>query len=239
MDLNDETQKQLDNDSFLEQEPCGISFSISTSSIDNSVILHRESILSNKPGCSDESDESDSCFQSCCSRGISLLEHHWQQRLLFWMIESISSETIAIIIRFQALISSMLLQFGPTRKHRNTSFDVFDESHFRDGIIMGTYALVFDALFFLFYGWIIARKIKVEHCNCILSVKTFTTYVYEENARFLGLWLIATGMFETLSMINHFGVDFSLQFEWLTCTNVSRLFVHTELYLNNSTYASY
>ena len=174
-------------------------------------------------------------IQSFCSRGELLQECDWEQRLLFWVIESISSETITIIVRFQTLVSSVCLRFGPTKNHLNPTFDGLDEMQFNTGIRMGTYALMFDLIFFIFYGWIVPRKILVEQFDVILSMKTLTAYIYGENVLFIGLWLTATGMFVFASMIKHFGVDFSLDFEWLQCTNVS---TRTLMYLSVSSLIS-
>eukprot|EP00814_Leptocylindrus_danicus_P019683 CAMPEP_0116021026 /NCGR_PEP_ID=MMETSP0321-20121206/10143_1 /TAXON_ID=163516 /ORGANISM="Leptocylindrus danicus var. danicus, Strain B650" /LENGTH=605 /DNA_ID=CAMNT_0003491821 /DNA_START=116 /DNA_END=1930 /DNA_ORIENTATION=+ len=148
------------------------------------------------------------CCGWICSRGDDLKETCWEQRLLFWVVDSVGAESITIIVRFQYIISTLFLYFGPNKDNLNETF----RQQSPNSVVMAVAAFLIDLTIFNLYT-VFFQRVKLNGDRPI-DINAVLSYIYNGNSLFLGTWLGATGMFVVTAMINHFGVDFSLKFEW-------------------------
>jgi len=150
---------------------------------------------------------------SLFTRNEALKEYRWEQRYLFWVVDVVGAEAISLIVRLQHMLSSLVV-YCFLENHMNRSF--YNPKEFERGMIMGVVAFVFELFAIYFYFSVVPKVVKVDF-DRNLQTETIASYIFEGNERFLILWLAATGMFVTSTMINHFGADFTMQFEWLRC----------------------
>jgi len=213
------TRQVFNNQSQTTLEECPGVDIITTSSSDDTIFSEPTNNIEiyEPPNEGDKSFQGDRpdrlrCCGWICSRGDDLKETCWEQRLLFWVVDSVGAESITIIVRFQYIISTLFLYFGPNKDHLNETF----RHQSPNSVVMAVAAFLIDLTIFNLYT-VFFQRVKLNGDRPI-DINAVLSYIYNGNSLFLGAWLAATGMFVVTAMINHFGVDFSLKFEWIKCS---------------------
>jgi hypothetical protein len=143
-----------------------------------------------------------------------LQETKWFQRLLYHIIDSVGSEILGTIVQVHNLISIALVRNLPIQQHLNETFNVSDE-RWRNGIIYGWIFVLVNLIIIASLTIAFRRLEKLGDRK--LTMSGVVAYIFRGNFWFLFLWLTASGALACVTFINHFGADFTLKFEWLSC----------------------
>lgn len=141
----------------------------------------------------------------------------WEQRDLYHMVDSTGYMCVNIIVRINQQLIFIAVRNLPSSQHLNQSFKISDE-RWKEAQIYGSIFIV------LMLGLVVAinyssvffsKKHGLEGKK--LSLGRVLSYIFKENFWFLFFWLISTGALVSSAMVNHFGADFSMNFEYLSC----------------------
>jgi len=133
------------------------------------------------------------------------------------MVDSTGALCINIIVRVNQQLMFLAVRCLPSSKHLNESFLISDE-RWRLAQIYGSIFIV------LMFGLVItinfttvffSKKRGLEERK--LSLGRVLSYLFKENFWFFFFWLTSTGVILSAAMVNHFGFDFSMNFEYLGC----------------------
>jgi len=145
-----------------------------------------------------------------------LQELHWEQRQLFHIVDLVGSEILAIITQVHHQFAICIVRHLPIQKHLNASFDIDDDqwrlANFYGCILICVNIIMVASLTFWF------RRIeKLEGRE--LRLNAVIAYIFRDNFWFVFHWMTAMGAIACITLINHFGADFTLHFDWLHCPN--------------------
>lgn len=144
-------------------------------------------------------------------------EETWEQRDLYHMVDSTGSLCINIIVRINQQLIFVAVRNLPSSAHLNESFQISDE-RWQEAQIYGS---IYITLMFLlviginFSPVFFSKKKGLEGKK--LSLGRVLSYLFKEHFWFFFFWLISTGALVSSAMVNHFGADFSMNFEYLSC----------------------
>ena len=141
-------------------------------------------------------------------------ETHWEQRQLFHLVDAISSEIVTTIVHVHNLLAVQMIRNLPVRAHMNDAFQI-DDKQWARASLLGWQFVIANVLVIAFVATHFPRIEGLRERR--LTMKGLVCYVFRDHFWFLFLWLTATGSYACVNMINHFGADFSLQFQWLSC----------------------
>lgn len=188
---------------------------------DNNITSDDESIDS--APC--DTDSQQEITREVIHRGLSLVsnstrtstqqEKYCEQRVLYHLVDSTGAIVISIITRMSQQFCITMVRNLPSSRHLNESFQI------REG--RWTKAQI--------YGWtyVVLMIVLLSRLGCLffnriqgfqereLSLSRLMAYLYKNNFWFFFYWLLSTGALVCASMVNHFGADFSLGFEWVSC----------------------
>ena len=142
---------------------------------------------------------------------------YWTDRALYIFADAIAVSSLSIIVRINHLVTIMVLR-EHVEGHLTEPFKLSDKE-WRQAIIFG-----WSAVLFLAIGvWKVAVK-RIHVCNILDSkkktifavpVENVIRYVFQEHYWFWFSWIVTTGAYSVAGMIQHFGFDFTMEFEWL------------------------
>lgn len=144
-------------------------------------------------------------------------DESWEQRDLYHMVDSTGSLCINTIVRINQQLIFIAVRNLPSSEHLNESFQISDERWYEAQIYGSIYitlmmllmvAINFSPVFF-------SEKKGLEGKK--LSLGRVLSYLFKDNFWFFFFWLISTGALVSSAMVNHFGADFSMNFEYLGC----------------------
>ncbi len=144
-------------------------------------------------------------------------EETWEQRDLYHMVDSTGSLCINIIVRINQQLIFMAVRNLPSSEHLNKSFQIGDK-RWQEAQIYGS---IYITLMFLlliginFTPVFFSKKQGLEGKK--LSLGRVLSYLFKDNFWYFFFWLISTGALVSSAMVNHFGADFSMNFEYLSC----------------------
>ena len=133
------------------------------------------------------------------------------------MVDSTGSLCINIVVRMNQQLLFVAVRNLPSSQHLNQSFKISDE-RWREAQIYGSIYIIlmlglavginFSSVFF-------SKKKGLEGKK--FSLGRVLSYLFKDNFWFFFFWLISTGALVSSAMVNHFGADFSMNFEYLNC----------------------
>eukprot|EP00980_Cylindrotheca_fusiformis_P019265 scaffold6589_cov123-Cylindrotheca_fusiformis.AAC.1 len=152
---------------------------------------------------------------STSSATIVLQREYREQRVLFHVVDSTGAIVISTITRISQQLCITMVRCLPSAKHLNQSFRISDERWHRAQI----YGWLYVALMILLLsrlGFLFFRRIQGFQ-ERKLSLGLVMSYLFKDHFWFFFFWLLSSGVLVCASMVNHFGADFSFQFEWVRC----------------------
>jgi hypothetical protein len=144
------------------------------------------------------------------------LEEDWEQRPLYHIIDAVGSIVISIIVRVGQQLSIALARNLPVAEHLNESFQASDERWMKAQIYSWAFIFLMLGLLASFSRIFFGRLERLQGGR-VLTLSRVLTYLYRDSFWFFFYWLVATGVYVCATMIQHFGADFTLQFQWLQC----------------------
>ena len=123
-----------------------------------------------------------------------------------------SSAVLSTVVRFTSLvISASHVRKLPVNEHLNASFQISDDQWRHANIygwifIMGTVLLLLAMNVYL-------RRLQLGG----LTLNRVISYIFRDHFWFFFFWFCITQALAIAMMLNHFGADFTLDFEWLSC----------------------
>ena len=144
-----------------------------------------------------------------------LEEVMWEQRQLFHVIDLVGSEILATITQVHHQIAIFIVRQLPIQQHLNASFNITTEQW----KLANIYGWVFVGVNIVLVGTltIFFRRLEKLERGRELRLNAVVAYIFRDNFWFVFHWMAATGALACVSLINHFGADFTLDFEWLSC----------------------
>lgn len=142
----------------------------------------------------------------------------WEQRDLYHMVDSTGSLCVNIIVRInQQLIFIAVRNIPSSAQHLNESFQISDERWFEAQI----YGSIFIVLMLLLvvginYSVFFSSKQGLGEGKK-LSLGRILSYIFKDHFWYFFFWLISTGALVSSAMVNHFGADFTMNFEYMSC----------------------
>ena len=142
----------------------------------------------------------------------------WEQRDLYHMVDSTGSLCVNIIVRInQQLIFIAVRNIPSSAQHLNESFQISDERWFE----AQKYGSIFIVLMLLLvvginYSVFFSSKQGLGEGKK-LSLGRILSYIFKDHFWYFFFWLISTGALVSSAMVNHFGADFTMNFEYLNC----------------------
>lgn len=144
-----------------------------------------------------------------------LQEQYREQRILFHVVDSTGAIVISTVTRISQQLCITMVRSLPSSRHLNQSFQISDERWGRAQIYgwlyVGLMVLLLSRLGFLFF-----RRIQGFQ-ERKLSLSRVMSYLFKDHFWFFFFWLLSSGVLVCASMVNHFGADFSFQFDWVSC----------------------
>lgn len=162
----------------------------------------------------------DTIFRADSQESTGLHEELWEQRPLYHIIDSVGSTCISIIVRVSQQVGISLARSLPISNRLNEAF-VADEMRWRRAQLYGWTFIVLMICLLGALGWaFFARLEQTNHAAAVkrkLTLSRVVSYITRDHFWFFFLWLAGTGAHVTSSMIQQFGTDFTLNFEWIGC----------------------
>ena len=140
--------------------------------------------------------------------------------------DAVSSEVATTMVFVHNLLAVQLIRYIPIREYINASFQIDDAQwmmasflgwHF---VLVNIHALTFIATHGPRVKWLGGEETEGKQRR---SMKEVICCVFRDQFWFLFLWMAATGSYACANMINHFGADFSLEFQWLACRETPQM----------------
>jgi hypothetical protein len=151
------------------------------------------------------------------SRHSRLNELDWKQRQCFHITDSVSSAVLSIVLRLSGLIISALIRGLPVSEHLNASFQISDEQ-WRTANIYGWMFLIGTV------GVLLAMSAYLIKLNLGgLTLNRVISYMFRDHFWFFFFWFCITQALAIAMMLNHFGADFTLDLDWLSCRGGGRM----------------
>jgi hypothetical protein len=144
-------------------------------------------------------------------------EETWEQRDLYHMVDSTGSLCVNIIVRINQQLIFVAVRNLPSSEHLNESFQISDD-RWREAQIYGSVYIALMLLLVIginFSSVFFSKKQGLEGKK--LSLGRVLSYLFKENFWYFFFWLISTGALVSSAMVNHFGADFSMNFNYLSC----------------------
>jgi len=141
----------------------------------------------------------------------------WEQRDLYHMVDSTGSLCVNIIVRINQQLIVVAVRNLPSSRHLNESFQIGNDRWWKAQIYGSIYvglmlllliAINFSPVFF-------HKKKGLEGKK--FSLGRVLSYLFKDHFWYFFFWLISTGALVSSAMVNHFGADFSMNFEYLRC----------------------
>jgi hypothetical protein len=138
-----------------------------------------------------------------------------RERPLHDAVDSTGAHLISIIVRMNQLVSITVVRSLPSANHLNKSFQISDE-RWKESQVFGWTFVVMMVFIHVLIGKRFFRRLRKAKGTSIVLDQVMA-YLCDDTCWFFFLWLVSTGSLVCASMVNHFGVDFTLQFKWVTC----------------------
>ena len=151
------------------------------------------------------------------SRSSRLNEVDWRQRQCYHITDSIGSAVVSTTVRASSLVISSLVRKLPLNKHLNASFNI-SEDQWRTATINGWLFVVGTVLVLLALN-VYIRKLQLGG----LSLSRVISYIFRDHFWFFFFWFCITQALSIAMTLNHFGADFTLDFDWLSCRGEGRM----------------
>jgi hypothetical protein len=139
----------------------------------------------------------------------------WRERPLHHAVDSTGANLISIIVRMNQLVSITLVRSLPSSNHLNKSFQISDE-RWKESQVFGWTFVVMMVFIHVLIGKRFFRGLRKAKGTSIVLDQVIA-YLCDDTCWFFFIWLVSTGSLVCASMVNHFGVDLSLQFKWVSC----------------------
>eukprot|EP00978_Attheya_sp_CCMP212_P019742 scaffold55632_cov56-Attheya_sp.AAC.4 len=152
----------------------------------------------------------------------SIPEEVWIQQMLHNVFDGVGSTSAALVVRFQFVISMLVMRQLPNEEHLNTSSAELSDAQWYSSFLKQVVGLIGTVIVLAVVGYVYEKctfnSDGEEADQWHITMTGVLGHIYsKENFLFLFLWFLATGMFIWSIMFTHFGVDFTLKFEWLSC----------------------
>ena len=145
----------------------------------------------------------------------------WEQRHLFHSVDTAASEVLTLIVELHSIASMAILRHLPIKEYLTEPFRI-DDARFEQSAMYSAILAVVNALLLCLLA-LRLRIIRNPTNGRRVSLNRIMSYIFRDNFWFLCLWLGATGAMACSAMIQHFGADFSLKFEWLRCRETAAM----------------
>jgi hypothetical protein len=145
------------------------------------------------------------------SRHSRLTELDWKQRQCYHITDSVSSAVLSIVPRLAGLIMSALIRGLPVSEHLNASFRISDELWHTANIYGWMFLIGTVGVLLAMSAYLIRVKLGGLTSNRVIS------YMFRDHFWFFFFWFCITQALAIAMMLNHFGADFSLDLDWLSC----------------------
>jgi hypothetical protein len=152
------------------------------------------------------------------SRHSGLVEFDWRQRHCYHIVDSVSSAVLSIVVRLAGLITSGLVRTLPVSEHLNTSFQISDEQWHAATIYVSCF--LGGTLFVILV--VRSHFFSLEGIGG-LTLNRVISYMFRDHFWFFFSWFCITQALVIAMMLSHFGADFSLDFDWLSCRGEGRM----------------
>ena len=151
-------------------------------------------------------------------------ENTWEQRDLYHKVDSTGSLFINIIVRINQQLIFMAVRLLPSSQHLNESFQISNARWLNAqkfgwiyiGMIL---VLVIFINYSPFFRYKCCGRLKETKGNGgkKLSLGRILSYIFKDHFWYILFWLISTGALVSSAMVNHFGADFTMHFEYMDC----------------------
>jgi hypothetical protein len=166
---------------------------------------------------SDGEDAEEQCPVETKPKDSQLAEEHWVQRPLYHIIDAVGSTVISIIVRVNQQLSMFMARNMSISRHLNKDFEA-DADRWRVSQIYGwVFIILMMGILASLGGIFFARLEERSNAHRRLTMSRVVSYICRDHFWFLFLWLSSTGGYVAATMIQHFGADFTLHFDWLGC----------------------
>jgi hypothetical protein len=145
-------------------------------------------------------------------RNSGLREVTEDQRHLYHIVDSVSSAVLITVVRLAAIITSALIRNLPVSAHLNKSFQISDDQ-WRDATVYALIFIVGVVLVLLGVGMYLRNGADLGG----LTLNRIISFMFRDSFWFFFFWFCITQYLSIALQLNHFGADFSLDFEWLSC----------------------
>eukprot|EP00978_Attheya_sp_CCMP212_P037407 scaffold175957_cov60-Attheya_sp.AAC.4 len=147
----------------------------------------------------------------------------WVQQMLQNVIDSVGSTSASLILHFQFVITMLVMRYHPNEAHINTSLVELSDEQWYSSFVKQLIGLIGTVVVLVVVGFVYEKYTfnsnPKEAEPFHITMTGVLKHIYsDKNIKFLFLWFLATGIFVWSIMFTHFGVDFTLKFEWLSCT---------------------
>jgi hypothetical protein len=151
------------------------------------------------------------------SRHSRLAELDWKQRQCYHITDSVSSAVLSIVLRLAGLIISALIRGLPVSEHLNASFQISDEQWHMANIYGWMFLIGTVAVLLAMSAYLVRLNLGGITLNRVIS------YMFRDHFWFFFFWFCITQALAIAMMLNHFGADFSLDLDWLSCRGRGRM----------------
>jgi hypothetical protein len=142
------------------------------------------------------------------------------------VIDGVGSASASLVVRFQFVITMLVMRYHPNETHISTSSVELSDEQWYSSFVKQLIGLIGTVVILVVVGFVCEKYTfnsnPKEAEQFHITMTGVLKHIYsDENIKFLFLWFLATGIFVWSIMFTHFGVDFTLKLEWLSCTRVS------------------
>ena len=145
-------------------------------------------------------------------RNSQLIQTDGKQRHCYHIVDSVSSAVLVTVVRLAGLITSASIRSHTVRQHLNSSFQL-DNKQYALSVVYALIFIIAIILVILGVGMYIQKGLRLGG----LTLNRVISYVFRDSFWFMFFWFCIQQHFTIAIQLNHYGADFSMQFEWLTC----------------------
>jgi hypothetical protein len=145
-------------------------------------------------------------------RNSQLIQTDGKQRHCYHIVDSVSSAVLITVVRLAGLITSASIRSHTVRQHLNASFEL-DNKQYTLSVVYALIFIIAIILVILGVGVYIQKGLKLGG----LTLNRVISYVFRDSFWFMFFWFCIQQHFTIAIQLNHYGADFSMQFEWLKC----------------------